>query len=149
MAATKITQLFQKIYILIILLVSVTIIFPLFTHIGLWMAGKTEESVEEGLVTHGSCSVPDARTAIVDILNSNNSSIVQVSNIKNIMLDTKFGTNENLSANDAAFFDSNKQILTIIDDTTLSSDAQLNQIHDIMKNAGWVNTNSTGIPGKP
>jgi hypothetical protein len=92
----------------------------------------SEQSIEN-FTNYGGVSVPDSRSAVEDVLSSNNSSIVQVANIKNILLDTKVGTKDNLSKSDSLYYDQIPQLFTEVNDSTISSEKQLTNIQSIMK----------------
>ena len=87
----------------------------------------------EGVTNYGGVSVPDSRSSVEDVLSSNNSSIVQVANIKNILLDTKVGTKDNLTKIDSLYYDQIPQLFTEVNDSTISSEKQLLNIQVIMK----------------
>jgi len=92
--------------------------------------GEQKEGMTDKL--YGNTSIVDSTNAIFDVLNSNNSSTVKTLNVKNILLDTKIGSHENLSKADNTFYDNYQNMLNILNDNTLSSDKQLTEINDII-----------------
>jgi hypothetical protein len=87
----------------------------------------------EGLQNYGNTSIPDSRSAVEDILTKNLSSIVQVTIIKNILLDTKVGSKDNLQKNDLAYYNNINNLFDIVNDRTISTDKQILNIYKIMK----------------
>lgn len=124
-------NIFRKIYLLLILLFVSLFMMMLFGKS--IVVGNNRDEYLEGLVNYGSVSVPDSRAAVEDVLNSNNSSIVKVLNIKNIILDTKVGTKENLTKADTLYYDQITNIFNVINDSTISAEKQLFDIQLIMK----------------
>ena len=132
-------NLFRKLLMLFSLLFMTLIMFSIFGHsIHYFINGDSpgnsyEKMNVEGLQNYGETSIPESRTAVEEILSKNLSSIVQVSNIKNILLDTKVGSKENLKKSDLAYYDNIRNLFDIVNDRTISSDKQLLNIYKIMK----------------
>ena len=127
-------NIFRKTYLLIILLFTSLLFSAIFgDSLYLLYTNVSEHKKIEGLTTYGGVSIPDSRSAVEDILNSNNSSIVKIANIKNVLLDTKVGTKDNLAKSDLLYYDQVKQLFTEVNDSTISSDKQLSNIQEIMK----------------
>lgn len=142
-------NIFRKIYILIVLLFTSLFISALFGETFYFCCKSQNKIIHfptssnpengssldkvEGLTNYGGVSVPDSRSSLEDVLSSNNSSIVQVANIKNILLDTKVGTKDNLTKMDSLYYDQISQLFTEVNDSTISSEKQLLNIQSIMK----------------
>lgn len=145
-------NLFRKILMLFSLLFMTLIMFSIFGHSihyfinGNFPSLRSGEAMNssfdnsyigianmEGLQNYGDTSIPESRATVEEILSKNLSSIVQVTIIKNILLDTKVGSKENLKKNDLAYYDNIRNLFDIVNDRTISSDKQILNIYKIMK----------------